>query len=111
MSNEVAELFAEFDEDILADVLRLWDCDAQDWFDGTTMVLRFESDDLLVWNELGRLGACKGAVDTSTFDKGAIPALQLTEDKEICLTWRPDSAYAMLLGESALTQTLLEMFT
>lgn len=38
ISNEVVELFEEFDGDYLADVFRVWDCDAQDWLDGTTTV-------------------------------------------------------------------------
>ena len=48
ISNEVAESFAAFDDDVLAYVLRLWDCDAQDWSDDHMIVFRFENDDLLV---------------------------------------------------------------
>ena len=40
ISNEVVELFEEFDDDYLADVLRPWDCDAQDWLDHTTVPSR-----------------------------------------------------------------------
>ncbi len=110
ISNEVSDLFTQFDDDILADVLRLWDCEAQDWLDGTTTVFRFENDDLLVWNETGGLRASKGAVDTATFDQSAIPGLHLPEDKGDCLAWRPDLSFASYLGESELGQTLLDTF-
>ncbi len=110
ISNDVADLFAQFDGDILADVLRLWDCDAQDWIDGTTTVFRFENDDLLVWNEMGGLRARKGAVDTAAFNQSAIPELQTSQGKGDCLAWRPDFSFASYLGESELGQTLLDTF-
>lgn len=110
ISNEVADLFAEFDGDSLADVLRLWDCDTQDWIDGTTMIFRFENDDLLVWNEMGALRASKGAFDTASSSPSAIPSLQLAEDKGTCLVWRPDLSFASYLGESNLSQSLLNVF-
>lgn len=72
ISNEIVELFEEFDDDFLADVFRVWDCDTQDWYDGTTTVFRFEGDDLLVWNEMGGLKAMRGAVDTQVFSLGSI---------------------------------------
>lgn len=107
---EVSNLFAQFDGDILADVLRPWDCDEQDWLDGTTTVFRFENDDLLVWNEMGGLRASKGAVDAATFDRSAIPGLNLSEDNGNCLAWRPDLSFASYLGESKLSQLLLDTF-
>lgn len=110
VSNEVADMFAQFDDDILADVLRLWDCDAQEWFDVTTTVFRFERDDLLVWNEMGALRARIGAVDTSSLHATEVPSLHLAKEKDPCLAWRADNSYAAYLGESALSQTLLETF-
>lgn len=106
ISNGVAELFAQFDGDILADVLRLWDCDAQDWLDGTTTVFRFENDDLLVWNFMGGLKAKRGAVDTQSFQLGSL--IGVTEDN--CVAWRPDPSFADLIGRATLSATLLESF-
>lgn len=106
ISNEVVELFEEFDNDYLADVFRVWDCDAQDWHDGTTTVFRFESDDLLVWNEIGGLKAMRGAVDTQTFEN-PICALEGTE---ACLAWRVDASFGDLIGRAVLSATLLQSF-
>lgn len=106
ISNEVKELFEGFDGDYLADVLRVWDCDNQDWFDSTTTVFRFESDDLLVWNVMGGLRAERGAVDTQSFQLGSL--IGVTED--FCVAWRSDPSFADLIGRAALSTTLLESF-
>ena len=106
ISNEVVELFEEFDGDCLADVLRVWDCDNQGWLDGTTTVFRFESDDLLVWNVMGGLRAERGAVDTQTFQLGSLIGVV----EESCVAWRPDSSFGGLIGRAALSATLLESF-
>lgn len=110
ISNEVADLFAQFNSDTLADVLRLWDCVAQEWVDGTTTVFRFENDDLLVWNEMGRLRARKGAVDTASFDPSVTPSVQVAEDNGPCFAWRPDFSFNSYLGESKLSKSLLDVF-
>lgn len=106
IGNEVVELFEEFDGDCLADVLRVWDCDNQEWLDGTTTVFRFESDDLLVWNVIGGLRAKRGAVDTQSFQLGSL--IGVAENS--CVAWRPDSLFAELIGRAALSATLLESF-
>ncbi|WP_278854220.1 hypothetical protein [Gordonibacter pamelaeae] len=106
ISNEVVELFEEFDDDYLADVLRPWDCDAQDWLDHTTTVFRFENDDLLVWNEMGGLKAMRGIVDTQSFDA----SLLAPGTKDACLVWRVDAAFGDLVGTIELSATLLELF-
>lgn len=103
---EVIELFEGFDNDCLADVLRVWDCDNQDWFDGTTTVFRFESDDLLVWNVMGGLKAERGAVDTQSFCHA--PLFGIADDR--CVSWRPDPSFADLIGRTALSTVLLESF-
>ena len=106
ISNEVVELFEEFDDDYLADVLRPWDCDAQDWLDHTTTVFRFENDDLLVWNEMGGLKAMRGIVDTQSFDA----SLLAPGTKDACLVWHVDAAFGDLVGTIELSATLLELF-
>ena len=97
--DDVRTAFAAFDDDYLADVFRVWNCDTQNWFDSTTTVFRFENDDLLVWCELDCLKAKQGAVGTQT----AIEA-----DSEDCLIWISDQTFADLFGEKALSSTLLE---
>lgn len=94
-------MFAEFDEDILADVLRLWDCDAQDWSYDRKIVFRFENDNLLVWNELGELKARRGPVDT---------AAKPQHEEEACLSWRPDTSFGAYIGRAELSSALLETF-
>lgn len=106
IGNEVAALFEEFDGDCLADVFRVWDCDAQDWHDGTTTVFRFESDDLLVWNVMGGLRVRRGAVNTQAFQLGSL--VGVSEDS--CVTWRSDRSFANLIGRAALSATLLQSF-
>ena len=101
ISNEVVELFEEFDDDYLADVFRVWDCDAQDWHNGTTTVFRFENDDLLVWSEMGGLKAERGAVDTQA---------PIEEPLNACLVWRADPAFSEEIGNRRLCSTLLESF-
>ena len=106
VSNEVVKLFEGFDGDYLADVLRVWDCDNQEWFDGTTTIFRFESDDLLVWNDIGALRAQRGAVDTSAFRLGGL----VGADRDSCIIWRHDAAFSNEIGRTALSAVLLEAF-
>lgn len=106
ISNEVVGLFEEFDGDYLADVIRLWDCDTQDWYDNTTAVFRFESDDLFVWNEMGGLKVKRGPVDTQVFQQESL--VGMPEDS--CVVWRPDKSFANLIGRAALSAILLESF-
>lgn len=99
VSNEVVEAFQGFDDDYLADVLRVWDCYEQDWHDGFTTVFRFENDDLLVWKEMGGLKTKRGAVVTQN-------PIELEPDA--CLSWMSDPGYSDLFGEKGLSTTLLE---
>lgn len=106
ISSEVIELFEEFDGDYLADVLRAWDCDKQDWLDGTTTVFRFESDDLLVWNVMGGLRVRRGAIDTQSFQLGEL----VNAADGICVAWRTDPSFVGYIGRTALSAALLESF-
>lgn len=99
-------VFEEFDNDSPADVLRPWDCDAQDWIDGTTTVFRFESDDLFVQNVMGGLDAKRGAIDTQSVQ---LDLLEGVSD-ESCITWRSDPSFSDLIGRVALSATLIETF-
>lgn len=107
ISNEVVDLFAQFDGNILADVLRLWDCDAQDWKDDTTMVFRFEDEDLLVWKESTMLCARIGAVETAFMDDSISKTLGEILPNEECLSWRIDRGYDVLIGRRGVASQLL----
>lgn len=100
ISNEVADLFAEFEGDILADVLRIWDCDAQDWLDGTTTIFRFENDDVLVWDEMGFLMARNGPVDTNTVKNDQVWHEGLQNDDHLCVCWRFAPEFSSFVGRS-----------
>lgn len=108
--NNVVELFEAFDKDYLADVLRIWDCDAQDWFDPFTTVFRFESDDLLVWNDGGSLRCRQGAVDTNNINCLALDVLSRTEMVDNCLCWLPDAFFRSHIGKKRESHNLLETF-
>lgn len=106
INNEVVELFEEFDNDRLADVFRIWNCDSQDWADGAVAVFRFESDDLLVWNVMGGLRARRGPVDTQTFQLATL----VGSSEDNCLVWRSDPSFTELIGRATLSATLLDSF-
>lgn len=107
IGSDIAVLIKGLDDEFLADVPRLWDCDAQDWFGESVIVFRFENEDLLVWRDDGKLHAHKGAVDTASFDPSILPMLHLVDSRETCLVWRPDPSCADCLGERALSRILL----
>ena len=44
--DDVRAAFMAFDDDYLADVLRLWDYDLKCWHDPYMIVFRFESDEV-----------------------------------------------------------------
>ena len=109
ISNEVANLCAEFDDDFLAEVFRIWDCDTQCWLHNSPILLRFENDDLLIWIEKGRLAANRGSVNTANAmlfisDPDGINAA------DVCLTWRVDHSWDYLAGETHLSWILLNSF-
>ena len=107
ISNVVVALLEELDNDFLADVLRLWDCETQDWYGRYPMVLRFESNDVLLWQDRAEINARTGAVDTSALDVLLPNALDPALTRNRCLSWRFASDYANLIGEKGLSTKLL----
>lgn len=99
--DDVRAAFMAFDNDYLADVFRVWNCDTQNWLDSTTAIFRFENDDLFVWCEMGYLKAKQGAMVT----KNAIEI-----ESESCLVWISDPTFADLFGEKGLSSDLLGHF-
>lgn len=106
--DDVRSAFMAFDDDYLADVLRLWDCDLREWCDPFAMVFRFESDDLLIWRELNTMRCKKGAVDATT-TRGSIPEnAEASIDVDACLCWLPDGTYNDFIGLTRITHDLLQ---
>lgn len=99
--DDVRAAIMAFDDDYLADVFRVWNCDTQNWFDRTTAIFRFENDDLLVWREMGCLKVKQGAVAT----QNAIEA-----QSESCLIWMSDPTFTDLFGKKGLSSDLLGHF-
>lgn len=73
-----------FNEDLLVDVFCVWDCFAQDWIADSPVLLRFETDDVLIHGNIGgNLTFEVGPIDTSDF-----PAFRGFGDTEgSCLYW------------------------
>lgn len=107
VSSEVADLFNGLAENSLADVLRVWDCDSNTWYDSFAAVFRFENDDLLVWYEHGSLQAKKGAIDTRELNPSFSEALTKALASGVCLSWRLDSDYSDLIGMEDLGSELV----
>jgi len=107
INSEVIEMFKEFDDEYLADVLRIWDCNAGDWCDIFAIVYRFENNDLLVWKESDTLWVRMGAVETS-LKNGLIPwASEEIPPNDECLSWIFDPGYEELIGKKGVTSELL----
>lgn len=107
ISNEVAALFEEFEDDYLVDVFRVWDCDAQNWYGVCPIVFRFEQDDILVWRESSAFVAQIGPVDTSSAEESLSPLLELSILGEKCLSWKLDNEFAGLAGSKGIIPELL----
>lgn len=110
ISHETSELLKEFDSEYLADVLRVWDCDSQEWYDETTTVLRFENDDLLIWSEDGVMRARRGAVPNGLLDQETYVLIH-SDSENHCLCWLPDSSYPAQLGCSHQCKVILGMLS
>lgn len=107
ITDDVRAAFMAFDDDYLADVLRLWDCDRKCWRDPYMIVFRFESEDVMVWNESGTLRHCTGAVDTSA-SAGTLPKAVMTGiDGDSCLCWLRDTRFDSYIGSAGASSDLL----
>ena len=99
-----------FDGSYLADVLRPWDCYAQEWADRYMRILRFEEDDLFVWMQTGSIYAERGAIDTEAFDCGSKIAFDAKSVEDMCVCWRRDPAYGEACGYIERASKLLGEF-
>lgn len=97
LSNKLGLYASEICNDCLADVLRPWDCVKSHWHDESTLLLRFESNDLLMWS--GDEGICHdlNAVDTRSFQSSLARKIG-ADELETCLAWRSDEDGYRLTG-------------
>lgn len=107
INSEVIALFKEFDDEYLADVLRIWDCDAGEWCDIFTIVYRFENNDLLVWKDSDKLCARIGAVETDSMINLIPQTSEGIRPAEVCLSWRFDRGYDELIGRIGVASEIL----
>lgn len=91
----------------VADLFCIWDCDAGSWVAGSSFLIRFEEDDLLVEVAGGHAVLTAGAVDTG--DASALSALCTTAplQTDACLCWRRCGLLDDLIGEAGPVQHLL----
>lgn len=86
------------DKDYLVDVMRVWDCYAQDWVADSPVLLRFESDDVLIL--AGERVFVGPVLAERPFEKSIseeVFAYIDLEDK--CLCWLSDQAACDNVGE------------
>lgn len=108
--DDMRTAFMAFDEDYLADVLRLWDCDFKCWHDSHATIFRFESDDVMVWLDEKVLMCCHGAFDNEV-SLGCLPhRVKAGIDMDSCLCWLRDKHYDELIGSTHVSFDLLERF-
>lgn len=106
--DETLAVFEEFEQDYLADVFRIWDCYAQDWADPFVTLFRFESDDVLVWCDNGRLHYRIGPIDTNTTARQIPVSFDIENADTSCLAWVSDPGFSDYLGQQSNAQNLLQ---
>ena len=105
--DDMRAAFMAFDDDYLADVLRLWDCDLGDWCESFAIILRFETDDVIVWLEEGILKCEAGAVAESNLETSIPHTIRASIGADACLCWLYDRAFSDLIGASDVCSDLL----
>lgn len=109
--DDVRTAFMAFDDDYLADVLRLWDCNLRDWHEPIAMIFRFETDDVMVWCETNTMRCQKGAIDTTTTKSSILEKVEASIDIDACLCWLPDGSCSDYIGLTGITHDLLQVAT
>lgn len=101
--------FMAFDDDYLADVLRLWDCDLKRWHDPCMIVFRFEHEDIMVWNENGTIKYRLGSVDTNSTERALLSMVNASVVRDTCLCWLRDDRCAANVGATGTAAFCLTM--
>lgn len=107
---DVRAALGVFDDDYLADVLRLWDCDLRDWHDSHATIFRFESDDVMVWLEDSVLMCSQGAFDNDVSLGFISHKVKTGTDEDTCQCWLRDKHYNDLVGSTHVSFVLLDRF-
>lgn len=97
------------DDDYLADVLRLWDCDLKCWHEPCMIVFRFEHEDIMVWNENGTIKYRLGSVDTNSTESALLNMVNASVVRDTCLCWLRDDRCAANVGATGTAAFCLTM--
>lgn len=108
--DDVCAAFMAFDDDYLADVLRLWDCDLRDWHDTHATIFRFESDDVIVWLDYRVLMCSRGAFGNDASLDCLPQRVKAGINEDACLCWLRDKHYDDLVGSTHVSFDLLDRF-
>lgn len=68
------------------------------------MIFRFESDDVLIWDEDNTLRCWCGAINNCDTNSFVPDGVESTFDKSAYLCWISDSSYNALIGETTASQ-------
>ena len=104
--DDVCAAFMAFDDDYLADVFRLWDCDLKCWHEPIAMIFRFERDDILVWNEDGALRCRRGAVHLDEAENVLPSSFKTGAAEGSCLCWASDDLRRRFVGMTNICREL-----
>lgn len=92
-SKVVGDVAKNFADECIADIFCVWDCCEKRWVKDSPVLIRFETDDLLIE---GPAGLYEGAVDTTVIcDVGGTPY----RGNE-CFCWLPTNHLSAYVGES-----------
>ena len=108
--DDVRAAFMAHDDDYLADVLRLWDCDLKCWHDPCMIVFRFENNDIIVWRAGETIKCQIGAVDTTTARSCFSESADAGVDRDACICWISDANYSRFIGVPGNARGLLKRF-
>lgn len=108
--DDVCAAFMALDDDYLADVLRLWDCDLRDWRDPVATIFRFENNDIIVWRAGETIKCQIGAVDTTTARSCFSESADAGVDRDACICWISDANYSRFIGVPGNARELLKRF-
>ena len=110
ISDEALTVLELPEEDYLADVFRLWDCYTQEWIEPAAVLLRFESDDVLIWSD-NEARQCKiGPVDAYHITNEDLFRLGFNAEDNPCLAWLHYYDDPICIGRYIRTKDLLFRF-
>ncbi|WP_147571530.1 hypothetical protein [Phoenicibacter congonensis] len=106
--DDVRATLMAFDDDYLADVLRLWDCDFMDWYEPFALIFRFESDDVMIWCENEVIKHNLGAVGGGNVGDHLPETVKASIEPDACLCWLRDKSYDEIIGSTMVSRELVK---